>query len=406
MTLAGDGASIRVQHPTPHEGFMIWIALKMLTGDRAKYLGSVAGVTFAALLIAQQSAIFCGLMLRTTSQLQDIADADLWVMDPGVEYFDELRGMKEDTLYQVQSVPGVAWAVRFYKGQGRMKVDAGEPLPPGQGRYQQAIVLGLDDATMVGAPRVVLLGSLADLRRQDAVIMDEEGFHYLWPGEPLSVGKTFELNDHRALVVGICKASPTFQTFPVLYTRYQQALQFSPQERRMLPFVLAKVEPGLDQNLVCKRIHEQTGLKALTRKQFAWATIGYYMRRTGIPLNFGITVALGFVVGCAIAGQTFYTFVLENLNQFGSLKAMGLSNRRIMGMVLIQGLVVGAVGYCLGLGLASLFGAAMGESKIAFFMPWQVPVITAVAVGIIVTLASLVSVRRVLVLEPAVVFQG
>jgi putative ABC transport system permease protein len=385
---------------------MIWIALKMLTADRAKYLGSVAGVTFAALLIAQQSAIFCGLMLRTTSQLQDIADADLWVMDPGVEYFDELRAMKEDYLYQVQSVPGVEWAVRFYKGEARMKVDAGQPLPRGQGRYQQSIVLGLDDATLVGAPREILLGSLADLRRPDAVFMDEEGYRYLWPGQPLTVGKTFELNDHRAVIVGICKASPTFQTFPVLYTRYQQALHFSPQERRVMPFVLAKVAPGLPAQLVCDRIHERTGLKALTREQFAWETMGYYLRRTGIPMNFGITVALGFIVGCAIAGQTFYTFVLENLNQYGSLKAMGLSNRRIVGMVLIQGLMVGALGYGLGLGLASLFGAVMGPGRIAFFMPWQVTVLTAAAVGIIVILATLVSVRRVLVLEPAVVFRG
>jgi putative ABC transport system permease protein len=377
---------------------MTWIALKMLTGDRAKYLGSVAGVTFAALLIAQQSSIFCGLMLRTTSQLQDVADADLWVMDPSVQYVDELRPMKEDYLYQVQSVPGVAWAVRFYKGQARMKV--------GNGKYQQALVLGLDDATLVGAPREILLGTLADLRRPDAVLMDEAGFRYLWPGEPLSVGRTFEMNDRRAVLVGICKASPTFQTFPILYTRYHQALRFSAQERRVLPFVLAKVEPGTPAAEVCARIQARTGLRALTREQFAWQTMGYYMRRTGIPMNFGITVALGFIVGCAIAGQTFYTFVLENLNQFGSLKAMGVGNGRIVGMVLVQGLVVGALGYGLGIGLASLFGAVMRNTQIAFFMPWQVPVVTAGAVALIIVLASVISVRRVLRLEPAVVFQG
>jgi putative ABC transport system permease protein len=376
---------------------MIWIALKMLTGDRAKYLASVAGVTFAALLIAQQASIFCGLMLRTTSQLQDINDAELWVMDPTVEYIDELRPMKEDYLYSVQGVPGVAWAVRFYKGQARMKL--------GDGKYQQAIVLGLDDATIVGAPRTLLLGSLADLRRPDAVIMDEEGFRYLWPGQPLRVGRTFEMNDHRAALVGICKASRTFQTFPILYTRYSQALRFIPQERRVLPFILVKGEPGLPQAEVCRRIAAQTGLAALTRDQFAWKTIGYYLRRTGIAMNFAITVALGFIVGCAVAGQTFYTFVQENLNQFGSLKAMGVGNLRILGMVLFQGLVVGLLGYCLGTGLACLFGVLMRNTEIAFFMPWQVPVITAGVVALIMLLASLVSVRSALVLEPAIVFR-
>jgi len=377
---------------------MIWIALRMLIGDRGKYLGSVGGVIFAALLITQQASIFCGLMLRTTSQLQDIRDADIWVMDPNVQYVDELRTIKDDYVYQVLSVPGVAWAVRLYKGQARMRLL--------DGKYQQALVLGLDDATMVGAPREILLGSLADLRRPDAVIMDQAGYKYLWPREPLRVGRTLELNDHRAVVVGICKASPTFQTFPVLYTRYQQALQFSPQERRSLPFILVKAEPGVPQRDVCARIDAQTGLRALTRDEFSWQTISYYLRRTAIPQNFAITVVLGFVVGCAIAGQTFYAFVLENLPQFGALKAMGVPNGRILLMVLAQGLVVGVVGYCLGVGLACLFGVVTRNTQLSFFMPWQVPLITAGAVAVIVALSSLLGMRSVLILEPATVFKG
>ena len=92
---------------------MNWIALKMLTGDRVKYLGIVAGVTFAALLIAQQASIAIGLLLRTTAQVQDVADVDIWVMDPNVQFIDEFKPLTENDLYRVQGVPGVAWAVRF-----------------------------------------------------------------------------------------------------------------------------------------------------------------------------------------------------------------------------------------------------------------------------------------------------
>jgi putative ABC transport system permease protein len=377
---------------------MSWIALRMLMGDRVKYLGIVAGLTFAALLITQQASIFCGLLLRTTSQLQDVGDAAIWVMDPGVEYIDELKPIREDAVNLVQGVPGVAWAVRFYKGQARLKL--------GDGTFQQVIVLGLDEATLVGAPRELVLGSLADLRKRDAVIMDEAGFHYLWPGEPLQVGRIFEMNDHRAVLVGICKASRTFQTLPILYTSYHQALAFVPQGRKVLPFVLAQPQPGVSVRTVCDRIQEQTGLQALSRTEFAWKTIRYYLRRTGIPVNFGITVTLGFIVGCAVVGQTFYTFVLENLSQFGALKAMGVSNLRIIGMVLLQGLLVGAIGYGLGVGLASLFGVAARGTELSFFMPWQILVGTALAVALIVVGSSLVSVRKVLVLEPAIVFRG
>jgi putative ABC transport system permease protein len=398
---------------------MSWIAIKMLTGDRAKYFGIIAGITFAALLIAQQASIAIGLLLRTTAHIQDIADADIWVMDPNVQFIDEFKPLSENDLYRVQGVSGVAWAVRVYKGQGRLKLAVGE-LDKKKAKYQQSIVLGLDDATMVGAPRQILLGSLADLRRPDAVIIDESGYRYLWPDEPLAVGRELEMNDHRAVIVGICKASETFQTFPIFYCRYQQAIRYVPQERKVLSAILVGVEEGVSHEEVCRRIMEQTalrplepgspprpGLKALTHDQFVHSTLMYFVKRTGIVINFAITVFLGFLVGCAVAGQTFYTFTLENLPQFGSLKAMGTSNLRIVGMVLLQALMAGLIGYGLGVGGASLFGQLMSaSSRLAFYMPWQVLAGTAVAVAVIVVLSSLLSVYKVLVLEPAAVFRG
>ena len=98
---------------------MNWIAWKMLTGDRSKYLGIIFGITFASLLIAQQSSIFCGLMLRTCGQIYDIEGADIWVMDPNVQYVDDIKPLSDNDLYRVRGVPGVAWAVRLYKGLTR-----------------------------------------------------------------------------------------------------------------------------------------------------------------------------------------------------------------------------------------------------------------------------------------------
>jgi putative ABC transport system permease protein len=386
---------------------MSWIALKMLMGDQAKYFGIVFGVTFAALLMTQQASIFWGLMTNTTSQIQDLEGADIWVMDPNVRYIDDVKPLSDDDLYRVRGVPGVAWAVRLYKGMARARF--------GDGNFQQMILLGLDDATLVGAPRDILVGSLADLRRPDAVILDEAGYRYLWPDEPFELGRVFEMNDRRAIIVGICKARPTFQTFPIVYTRYSQATRYVPRERKVLSFVLAQPKEGLPAEDVCQRIERHTrksadkpGLRAVTRRQFMHITIDYYMKRTGIPINFGITVALGFVVGAAIAGQTFYLFTVENLKQFGALKAMGVSNLRLVGMSLLQALVVGAVGYGLGVGGAALFGmvmvAAAKSVEPAFNMTPEIMLLSAVAVLVIVLLASLVSIRRVLVLEPAVVF--
>ena len=379
---------------------MNWIALKMLTGNQGKYLGIILGIAFATLLIAQQTSIFCGLMLQTSGQIRDIQGADMWVMDPNVQFVDDVKPLSDNDVYRVRGVSGVAWAVRLYKGLTRSRLE--------DGNFQQTILLGLDDATLVGAPPEIILGNLHDLRKPDAVIMDLEGYKLLWPREEPRIGKRFEMNDHEAEIVAICKVSRTFQTFPVVYTRYSQALLFVPPERKVLSFVLAQAVQGKDVEAVCRRIERQTGLRAVTGEQFEWITMHYFMAKTGIPFNFGITVALGFIVGTAIAAQTFYLFTIENIKQYGALKAMGASNLTLMGMILLQSLLVSFIGFGLGMGAAAWFGqfANSTGSRLAFFMPWEVFVGTALAVGAISVLSSLLSLRRVMVVEPAVVFQG
>jgi putative ABC transport system permease protein len=377
---------------------MNWVAWKMLTGNPGKYLGIILGVGFASLLMAQQSSIFCGLMRLTISQIRDLGGAEIWVMDANVEFIDDVKPLSENDLYRVRGVSGVDWAVRLYKGITRARLQSG--------KFQQIILLGLDDGSLIGAPSEILVGNL-ELRRPDAIFMDDAGFKQLWPGEPFAAGKTIEMNDRRAVVVGVCKARRTFQTFPVVYTRYSQAILFSPAERKVLSFILANPQPGQSAESVCEAIRAQTGLQARTRTEFAWQTIWYFMKNTGIPINFGTVVVLGFIVGTAIAGQTFYLFTLENLKQFGTLKAMGCGNGTLIRMILLQASIVGFIGYSFGVGAAALFGeSARSNTRLAFFMPWQVLVGTGAAVILIVFLVSLLSIRRVLVLEPAVVFQG
>jgi putative ABC transport system permease protein len=378
---------------------MLWIAWKMLIGNRAKYLGIVFGVVFAALLIAQQASIFCGLMALTVSQIRDVEGPAIWVMDSNVQFVDDIKPLADTELFRVKGVPGVEWAVRFYKGLARARLE--------EGTYEQMILLGLDDATLVGAPEGVFMGSVADLRKPDAVILDDAGYKRIWPGDPYRLGRVFEMNDRRAVVVGLTRASRTFQSFPIVYTRYSEAVGFAPPERKVLSFVLAEPRPGVPTDEVCRRITAQTGLQALSREQFIWKTIRHYMAKTGIPINFGITVFLGFLVGTAIAGQTFYLFTVENIRQFGALKAMGTGNGMILAMVLSQALQVGLVGYGVGVGCAAAFGwASRHFTRLSFFMPWQVLAITAAAVFVIVLVASLLSIRRVLVVDPAIVFRG
>jgi putative ABC transport system permease protein len=359
-----------------------WIALKMLMGDKSKYFAIIFGVSFACFLIAEQSAIFCGVMLRTTSTIHDTHGGDIWVMNSDVRYVDDLKPISDDDLYRVRSVPGVDWAVNLYRGQGQAQL--------ANGNYQGLILMGLDDASLTGAPTHMLVGKIGDLQNPDSILVDEAGYHQMWPGEPVRVGKVFEMNQRRAVVVGVYRAGQTFMTMPIVYTRLSQATLFVPPTPtgRMMPFVLANAKAGANPEEVAKRIQERTGLKSLTNEGFSQLTMKYYLAHTGIPVNFGTTVILAFLVGSAIAGQTFYLFTVD--------------------MILIQGAVVGGIGYCLGVGLATVYGIFSQKAMplLAFFLPRQVLAITALAMVVIVLLASLLSIRRVLVLEPAIVFQG
>lgn len=379
---------------------MNFVALKMLTGDRTKYLSLIFTVAFASFMLANQVSIFCGIMLRTASQVVDVADADLWVMDRETQYAEETKAFTDNALYRIRGIAGVDWAVPFYKGYARATA--------ADGKFRQVILLGLDDATLVGAPRQMLLGRLKDLQIPDAVIIDRAGYAYYFPGEPLALGKTFELNDRRARLVGIAEASAPFATFPVFYSRYSQALNYVGRERNLLSYVLVKAEPRGSLDDLADRIESETGLRAATTEDFIWQTIGFYLKNTGIPVNFGITIALAFLVGAVVAGQTFYLFTLENLKQYGVLKAIGVADGRIIGMILLQALTIGSLGYAIGMGIAAAFFEITLQHlpTRGIVLLWQAVAGTGITVLIIIAAASLLSVRRVLVLEPAVVFRG
>jgi len=379
---------------------MLDLALKMLLGDRAKYIMLISGLTFASLLMTEQAAIFCGIMQWSGSTLDNVG-APIWVVDPMVEQVNDTEALRDTDLNRVRSVEGVAWAAPFYQGILRTR------MPDGSFKFVQLI--GIDATTFAGAPAEITKGNLDDLRLPNTVILDEYGAQKLSrdPAKPIGVGDTFEINDHEARVVGICKSRMAFSGNPYVFTTYDQAVQYAPGTRKMLSCVLAGAQPGEQPADVARRISQATGLKAYTKSEFLWMTVWWYIKNTGIPIAFGATVLLGFVVGLAISTQTFYSFVLENLRHLGALKAMGASDRVLARMVMLQTLMVGLIGYGCGVGLATLFGMALLKKGMPpFFLPWQLPLITLAAILFICWLAASLGIRKIRSLEPAVVFRG
>jgi putative ABC transport system permease protein len=379
---------------------MSFVALRMLTGDRAKYFGLVFAIAFCTFLLENQTSIFANILKRTASQILDVTDAEVWVMDPQTEYWEQTKALKDTDLTRVRGVAGVQWAVRLFKGNPVARTP--------NGKFAVLFLVGLDDATLTGVPRKMFMGSWDRLREPDSVVVDRAGYVLLFPGEPFELGRTLEMNDHRVTIVGISDASAPFASLPVMHARYSEAVNFLGRERTQLSFVIARPAPGVSPEELTARIAAQTGLRARTTNEFMWDCVGYYLRNTGIPVNFGITIIVAIVVGTVVAGQTFYLFTIDNLKQFGALKAIGVTNRRLIGMILLQASSVGALGFSLGTGLAAVFFEVF-QRKLAtrgIVLMWQSVGITGACIMLVVLVASLLSIRRVLVLEPAAVFRS
>ena len=389
---------------------MLRLALKMLFGDTAKYLMLILGIFFATFLIAQQSAVFCGLMNWTTATLKNVP-APIWVVEEKVEQVNETNPMRDTDVARVRSVDSVAWAMPLYSGIQRVRLE--------DGKFKIIQLIGIDPATLAGAPAKMLQGRLEDLRLPNTVIIDDLAIRRLAknPADPkthIKVGDIFEINDMEARVVGICEAMTSFTGGPYVWTTYERALQYTPPSRKMLSAVIAAPKPGISEEQVVEDIRRTTGLRAFVNKgfdqspnDFGTSTIWWYVRNTGIPISFGTTVLVGFIVGIAISCQTFYAFVLENIRHLGALKAMGASNTKLCLMLIVQAFTVGFVGFGCGLLLTAVFGHfAIQNEQPPFYMSWHIPAFALAVILLICTLAALMGIWRVSRFEPAMVFRA
>lgn len=377
---------------------MNWIAIRMLTGDAQKFYGLLFGIAFSTLLITQQLTIFVNLLERGSSGVYNVSSADVWVMDPVSRTTDVAYPMPSTALDKVRGVPGVAWAVPHIRASASVRTGSGE--------LEGVTVVGVDDATLIGLPKGMVEGAPEVLSQPDSVIIDDVGATRMFSDES-PIGQRLELNDQRAVIRGIADAVPSFTSQVTLYTKYSRALNYVPGTRNRLSFVLVGKAQDVSPEELVERIESQTGLRARTRDEFARDGVDFIIENTGIPLNFGITVALGFIVGVAIVGLTFSLFIRDNIKQFGALKAIGVTNGTIRRMVAVQAGMVGFVGYGLGVvgTVLFIFGFSGEPTFKGFYIPWQVPLISLVAIVVIIALTGWLALRSVMKTEPAAVFR-
>lgn len=377
---------------------MISLALKMLIGNRASCIGVIFGIFLATLLISQQSAIFLGLVARSYRMITDIPGPNVWIVDPSTESDEKVRGMPEGYLDIARSIPGIEWAYPISVVYA--------PLVTQSGAFDVGHLYGVDDATLIGAPRDLIEGDLRNLRREGGVIVDVYSARgalakTLPDGSkvPLTVGDSFEINNRRAVVVGISNVTQGFYPQAIIFTSYNQFKYFTGFTKNNIAFIAAKTEPGADAKAVLKNINSHSMLNGLSRDEIEWRMSKSFLK-TGILINFGLSVALGIIIGFSIAGQIFYIMTLQNLMYYALIKAIGGNQKLISQMIIIQTAVVSIIGFLLGTGATILWGAAIKGTTLAFLFPWQLLLFTGFIVFIIGLFTASLSISKVFRTDP------
>lgn len=377
---------------------MISLAFKMLVGNRASCIGVIFGIFLATLLITQQSAIFLGLISRSYRIVTDIQEPTIWVMDKATESEDKVRSLPLSYLDIVRGSKGVEWAVPLNSTL--------IPVVTPAGKFEISQLYGIDDATLIGAPSHILQGTIRDLRREGGIIVDTYSAHGSLAKTapngkkiPLTLGDTLEINGKGAVVVGICKVTQGFYPQPVMFCSFSQFQAFNPGMSNRMSYALVKTWPEAHPDTVAAILNEKGSFIALPKEAFEKKIMDFFLK-TGILINFGLSVALGIIIGFSIAGQIFYTMTLENMTYFAVIKAVGGTKNMILKMILFQALVVGFVGFSLGVSVTVLWGMAIQDTTLAFLLPWQLLVFSGGIILLICLSTAVLSIRKVLHADP------
>jgi len=375
---------------------LLRIGYKLLVNDRGKFAALIVGITFAVFLMIMMTSMFSGILRRSAATVTNVG-ATIWVMDPAVNNVLSTIPLPDYVLDAVRSIDGVNYAVPLYSGAALVKLR--------NGTYQAASVIGLDDSSLFGRPELEQ-GHIEDIYAENGfIVVHDAEFRKL--GSP-ALGSEFELNDHRGVVVGIAKvATSGLFGIPTLYTTYKRAIQYIPNARFTTSYIL--IEPK--NAAIIPHIQDQVkllGYDALTKDQFIQRISRFYMYQTGLGTNVLLMTVISFVVGLSISGQTFYTFILENLERFGALKAIGARGSQLISMILFQATFSALTGYGLGIGLSTLliFIAQLRLPSYAAMTTYGNFGLAFVMVLIIAAVSSYIGIRKVLRIEPFDIFRA
>jgi putative ABC transport system permease protein len=367
------------------------LAWQNILHDRVRFVVTVFGIAFAVLLMVFQGSLLFG-FLRAASKLVDSTDSDIWITAKGVVCFDFPATLSKRFAEIAKGVPGIEQTSRIVTAFAEYK-------KPG-GAHQPVALVGADPTAGRGFP-VPQVGGAAE---PDTLFVDESNREVLsLDALPLET----EINRRRARVVGTVSGFSSFLGCPYVFASYNDASRYlgvGPEEAMYLLFRLA---PGMSAHTVKRELQARLPeVDVWTREEFAQRSRLYWIAQTGAGGGILTAAVLGFLIGLVVVSQTIYSSTMEKLEEFATLKALGASRAYVVRVVLAQALICGIVGCCLGLAVTYPLVHAARSIIAWIYVPWWLPAAT-VAPGLgMCCLASMVSIRAALTVEPARVFRA
>jgi putative ABC transport system permease protein len=374
------------------------LARKLLLHDRLRFAVAIAGVSVSVMLVLVQVGLYFGFM-ETASSIIDASTADIWVDKKGNESFENATTFDERGFYKVASVPGVAHAEPVLMTWAQFK------LPDGGDLGVQ--IVGLETAPRprsLLAPWNVVDGDVRRLAEPGAIMIDKSEYLKLKVDR---VGHVTELSNVRSEVVALTNGIRSFTTSPIIFADLRTARSYLRQlETDQITHVLVEVEPGVDVATVKARINALPYLTAYTTAELSTRTRTYWSERTGVGAGFFTTAVLGIVVGFVVVGQILYSGTLQYLREYGTLKAMGAKNSAIVQVILWQAMISAALGFAVGAPLAIAMRAGLKGANLIVALSPELYAVTAAITAVMCAVAALLSIVKVLRLDPASVFKS
>jgi len=374
------------------------LARKLLLHDRLRFAVAIAGVSVSVMLVLVQVGLYFGFM-DTASSIIDASHADLWVGKKGNESFEFATPFDERAFYKVSSVPGVARAERMVMNFAQFKLADGGDLG--------VQVVGIETAPghrPLLAPWNVIAGDVRRLAEPGAIVLDRSEYPKLKIDR---IGHTTEISGVRAEVVAMTTGIRSFTTSPIVFADLRTARSYLPQlGGEPVTYVLVEVAPGVRATDVQARINALPHLAAYTTAEMSARTRSYWSTRTGVGAGFFTTAVLGIIVGFVVVGQILYSGTLQYLREYGTLKAMGARNSAVVKVILSQAMISAALGFAVGAPLAIAMRAAMKAANLSVALTPPLYAATAAITAVMCALAALLSIVKVLRLDPASVFKS